>query len=118
MASDKIARTTLSCSERSSRYLELYEANAGYFDALHRAFARQPHPPQTGWAVRKLAGKTLSLLRIMKSALTFDDPVDYALWKVERHSGVAVTATERQKRYPLIFAWPLVWRLYRQGALK
>lgn len=105
-------------SERSSRYRSLYQANAAYFDALHSAFAGVKHPPQTSWAVRKLAGKTLSVLRLCKSALTFDDPVDYALWKVERHSGVAVTATERQRRYPLLFAWPLVWRLYREGALK
>jgi hypothetical protein len=105
-------------SERSSRYRTLYEANAGYFDALHAAYAARKHPPQTRWAVRRLAGKSLSVLRLMKSAFTFDDPVDYALWKVERHSGVSVTATERQRRYPLIFAWPLVWRLYRQGALK
>lgn len=105
-------------SERSSRYRALYDANAGYFDALHVALSTRPHPPQTRWAIRRLAGKGLSVLRLLKSALTFDDPVDYALWKVERHSGVAVTATERQRRYPLIFAWPLVWRLYRQGALK
>jgi hypothetical protein len=105
-------------SERSSRYLSLYEANAPYLDAVHGAFAADPHPPQTSWVLRRLAGKTLSVLRISKSAFTFDDPVDYALWKVKRHSGVEVTVTERQRRYPLIFAWPLVWRLYRQGALK
>ena len=105
-------------SERSSRYLSLYEANAGYFDALHAAYAGLKHPPQTSWGIRKFAGKALSVLRLCKSSLTFDDPVDYALWKVQRHSGVTVTATERQRRYPLIFAWPLVWQLYRQGALK
>jgi hypothetical protein len=105
-------------SERASRYRALYEANAPYFDALHAAFAARVHPPQTSWALRKLLGKVLSFLRIAKSALTFDDPVDYALWKVQRHSGIEVTPTERQRRHPLIFAWPLVWRLYRQGALK
>ena len=105
-------------SERSSRYLTLYEANAPYFDAIHQAFAGRNYPPQTSWGLRRFAGKLLSVLRISKSAFTFDDPVDYALWKVQRHSGVSVTATERQRRYPLIFAWPLVWRLYRQGALK
>jgi len=105
-------------SERSSRYRSLYDANAGYFDALHAAFAAGTYPPQTSWILRKIAGKSLSVFRLMKSAFTFDDPVDYALWKVERHSGVSVTPTERQRRYPLIFAWPLVWRLYRQGALK
>jgi hypothetical protein len=105
-------------SERTDRYLSLYEANAPFFDALHAACAARRHPPQTRWAIRKLAGKTLSVLRICKSALTFDDPVDYAVWKVARHSGITVTPTERQRRYPLIFAWPLVWQLYRQGALK
>lgn len=105
-------------SERASRYLSLYEANAAYFDALHQAFAGDISPPQTSWRVRRLTGRTLSVLRLCKSAFTFDDPVDYALWKVERHSGVSVTPTERQRRYPLIFAWPLVWQLYRQGALK
>lgn len=105
-------------SERSSRYLALYAANAAYFDALHAAYAGLKHPPQTRWRIRKLAGKALSVVRICKSSLTFDDPVDYALWKVQRHSGVTVTATERQRRYPLLFAWPLVWQLYRQGALK
>ncbi len=105
-------------SERSDRYLQLYEANSAYFDAIHGTYAGRKHPPQTSWAMRRFAGKVLSVLRICKSALTFDDPVDYALWKVQRHSGVEVTATERQRRWPLIFAWPLVWRLYRQGALK
>jgi hypothetical protein len=105
-------------SEREDRYLSLYEANAPYFDAVHAAHAGRKHPPQTRWAIRRLAGKVLSVLRICKSALTFDDPVDYAVWKVARHSGVTVTPTERQRRYPLIFAWPLVWQLYRQGALK
>lgn len=105
-------------SERADRYAQLYEANAAYFDAVHAAHAGEKHPPQTRWGIRRLAGKVLSVLRICKSALTFDDPVDYAVWKVARHSGVTVTPTERQRRYPLIFAWPLVWQLYRQGALK
>lgn len=105
-------------AEQPSRYRLLYEANAGYFDALHEALAGGRRSQQTSWSVRRFAGKLLAALRLMKSALTFDDPVDYALWKVERHSGVRVTPTERQRRYPLIFAWPLVWRLYRQGALK
>ena len=105
-------------SERESRYQALYEANAAYFDALHGDFAARAHPPRTRWALRRAAGKVLSVLRLCKAALTFDDPVDYALWKVARHSGVTVTPTERQRRYPLIFVWPLVWKLYRQGALK
>jgi len=29
-----------------------------------------------------------------------------------------VEASARQRRYPLIFAWPLAWRLYRLGAFR
>jgi hypothetical protein len=70
------------------------------------------------WALVIAAGKVLSLARLMKGAFTFQDPVDYILWKIERHSGIKAQATARQRRYPLIFAWPLVWRLYRQGAFR
>ena len=104
--------------EQASRYAGLYLAKPEYFDALHVAFANRQNPPQNSWRARRLAGKVLSFLRIVKSALTFDDPVDYVLWKVERHSGIKMTATPRQHRYPLIFGWGLVWRLYRQGAFK
>ena len=63
-------------------------------------------------------GKLLSVLRLVKAAATFNDPIDYLLWKIERHSGVTVEASARQRRYPLIFAWPLAWRLYRLGAFR
>ena len=42
----------------------------------------------------------------------------YILWKIERHSGVRVEVTPRQRRHPFIFALPLFWRLYRQGAFR
>lgn len=104
--------------EQSSRYAALYRANAAYFDHLHATLPQLSTPPQSSWRRRRLAGKTLSFLRLIKSAFTFDDPVDYILWKVARHSGVTLTATPRQKRYPLIFGWSLVWELYRRGAFK
>jgi hypothetical protein len=72
----------------------------------------------TGWWVRRVQGKFLSAARIIKAALTFQDPLDYLLWKIERHSGVHVEPSPRQRRYPLIFAWSLLWRLYRKGAFR
>ena len=105
-------------SEQESRYRSLYEANPGYFDAIHQALAHQPVGPSTSWRARRVMGKLLSFSRLFKSAFTFDDPVDYLLWKIERHSGVQETATPLQHKYPLIFAWPLVWRLYRKGAFR
>lgn len=105
-------------SEKESRYRALYEANPGYFDAVFAALSHAPVGPATSWRARRVMGKLLSFSRLFKSAFTFDDPVDYLLWKIERHSGVRETATPLQHRYPLIFAWPVVWRLYRKGAFR
>jgi hypothetical protein len=70
------------------------------------------------WRVRMLHGKALSTLRLLKAALTFDGALDYLLWKISRHSGVYIEPTERQRKFPLIFAWPLLFRLYRRGAFR
>ncbi|MEX2479233.1 MAG: hypothetical protein WD928_00080 [Gammaproteobacteria bacterium] len=70
------------------------------------------------WSGRRIAGKLLAVLRLGKAAFTFNDPLDYVLWKVERHSGLHMEATDLQRRHPLIFAWPLLWRLYRRGGFR
>ena len=81
-------------------------------------------PPRTrrrsrlAWSARRVQGKTLSVLRLAKSAFTFQGGVDYLLWKLERHSGVRVEASERERRHPLIYGWGLAWRLYRRGAFR
>ncbi|MDP6182409.1 MAG: hypothetical protein QF609_01185 [Gammaproteobacteria bacterium] len=77
-----------------------------------RWFARQ------GWRIRRVQGKVINLLRIMKAAFTFDGGVDYILWKIERHSGIKVEATPMLRRHPLLACWPTVWRLYRAGAFR
>ena len=104
-------------SERPSKYRAIYEANRAHYDALFNARPRGPDRPAI-WRLRRVVGKAFSAARILKSALTFEDPVDYMLWKLERHSGVRLEATDRQRRHPLLFAWPLVWRLYRAGAFR
>ena len=104
-------------SERAGKYGEIYEANRAYYDALFLERGDGEDRPLL-WGLRQAAGKALSAARILKSALTFEDPVGYMLWKLERHSGVRIEATERQRRYPLLFAWPLIWRLYRAGAFR
>ena len=54
------------------------------------------------------------MIRLIKSALTFGDWLPYALWKLNRHSGVTIELTERQRRHPLIFGWPVLIRLIRR----
>ncbi len=71
---------------------------------------------RVAWLVRRPVGKFLSVMRLVKATFTFNNGVDYILWKVERHSGVKVTATDWQRRHPLMAATVLAWRLYvRRG---
>jgi hypothetical protein len=67
------------------------------------------------WRVRSLQGKVLSVLRLMKGLATFQGGPDYILWKIERHSGVSAELTPRMRKYPLLAALALSWRLYRSG---
>ena len=70
------------------------------------------------WFLRRIAGKVLSVLRLMKAAFTFDDGAVYILWKIERHSGVSVDLSDWQRRHPILASTTLFWRLYRKGAFK
>ncbi len=70
------------------------------------------------WILRRLWGKPLSVLRLMKSLFTFDGGVDYALWKVERHTGVRVPVSNFERRHPLLTAPRLLWRVYRLSAVR
>lgn len=120
-------------SESTGRSDAIVEHDPEYYDEVLAAVADGEHlervrdeyravrPTRAAsieWAGVIALGKILSAGRLIKGALTFEDALDYILWKIERHSGVRVEATERQRRYPLIFAWPLVWRLYRRGAFR
>jgi len=67
---------------------------------------------------RSTAAKWIGALQLAKTAATFGDWVPYALWKVERHSGIHLEASERQRRHPWLFGWPLLFRVWRSGALR
>ena len=125
-------------AESGARIAELYETHARHFDDLCSGYARRSDAAISRladgafrrlrpadrrraartWAVRRWQGKLLSALRIVKAAGTFDDPLDYLLWKIHRHSGIYIEPTATQRRFPLLFAWPLLWRLYRLGAFR
>ena len=71
-----------------------------------------------GWVLRRLQGKLLSLLRLIKAAFTFQGGADYLIWKLERHTGVPIEVTPKMRRHPLIYGWGLMWRLYRRGVFR
>lgn len=70
------------------------------------------------WRLRHVHGKTLFLLRLLRNGLIFEGGVDYVLWKIQRHSGVEVDRTWRERRLPLLALGAEAWRLYRAGAFR
>jgi hypothetical protein len=48
-----------------------------------------------------------------KHVLSFEGWLDFLVRKARRHSGQEIMLTERERRAPLIFLWPRVWRYLR-----
>lgn len=64
------------------------------------------------WHLLRPLARTLAIGRLLKTAFTFGDWVPYAIWKMERHTGEAIELTRRQRKHPLIFGWPVIWKVY------
>lgn len=64
------------------------------------------------WHASRPIARTLAIGRLLKTAFTFGDWVPYAIWKMERHTGEPIELTKRQRAHPLIFAWPVIWKVY------
>ncbi|WP_375270301.1 hypothetical protein [Sphingomonas sp.] len=63
-------------------------------------------------------GKKLNALRLVKAAFTFDGATRYALWKIERHTGLSLPLTPFRERHPLIAAPGVLWRLWQHQAAR
>jgi hypothetical protein len=122
-------------TEGSARPRDLYDSDRERYDAITpwalaaagtaagrtvsgRARRSVQIPAELRWAGRRVLGKLLSVLRLIKSAFTFDGGVDYILWKIERHSGVRLPVSPWQRRHPLLASPVFLWRLYRRGAIR
>ncbi len=70
------------------------------------------------WKLRVILGKILSILRLMKATTTFVNGVDYIAWKIERHTGERVIVSDKLRRHPLIYCWPLLLKFYRRGKIR
>lgn len=125
--------------EAAGRPDVLAAADAGYFERMTEmasgALADLAVPAEGGawrliaaeeeqrtcrrrWRLRRVQGPAMSILRWMKAAFTFSGGVDYAAWKIERHTGMRIEITDRLRRYPLIYGWPVLWKLWRSGTLR
>ena len=67
---------------------------------------------------RRIAAKLAGAVQLVKSAFTFGDWVPYALWKLERHTGTRLELSERQRRHPFLFAWPVFFRVLARRELR
>ncbi len=73
---------------------------------------------KAAWGLRRVQGKAVSLLRLIKSLFTFQGGVDYILWKLERHTGRRIDVSPQVRRHPLIYGWGVLWKLYREGVFR
>jgi len=70
------------------------------------------------WRLRRWQGKILSVLRLTKAAFTFNNSINYAAWKIERHTGVRVEVTPMLQRHPVLWGLKVSWRLLRRGVMR
>ena len=73
---------------------------------------------RTSWRWRRPLAKGLYLLRLIKSAFTFGDWFPYVLWKIGRHRGEKLEASERQRRHPFLFGVPVLLKFLLRGDLR
>ncbi len=130
--------------ESAGRAEEIVAADAGHYAALTRVYATTCAAGRlvpaagaaaeagyevrvSGWArrrcrlawfLRRLAGKLLSTGRWFKAAATFEGGIDYAVWKLERHTGHKIEVSDKLRRRPWLYAWGEIIRLYRSGTLR
>jgi len=71
-----------------------------------------------GWSRLRALAKLVYFVQLLKSAATFGDWLPYVLWKLERHTGKKITPSERQRRHPYLFGWPLLLRVLWQRDLR
>ncbi len=103
--------------EAAGRAGEIVAANAAFYAEAARLLGR-PSVAAVSWPQRRLAGKALSVARLMKAAFTFEGGASYAAWKIERHSGERIVLTPWQHRHPVLAGIMLLPRLLRRGAVK
>lgn len=112
-------------AEAASRAGEIVAADPDYYRSVTEAVLG------VGWSAvsgpeaaavrlwrRRVGGKVLSVLRLLKAAFTFQGGADYLAWKIARHSGAAIELRPWQRRHPILGALWLLPGLIRRGAVR
>ena len=110
-----------------AKYAERYEAlaaamfSAGSSEALIEIADAGPFRRnlcRLRWFTRRMGGKPMGAFRVMKAFFTFDAGLDYILEKIKSHSGAEIEVSDHARKYPLLHAPVLAWRLFRKGAFR
>ncbi len=124
--------------EAPSTIQSLYEADPGRYDRAARAVLARMGADVRGagaeieailpavskastrrdWSRLRPLAKLVYFVQLLKSAATFGDWLPYVLWKLERHTGRKIVPSERQRRHPFLFGWPLLLRVLWQRDLR
>ncbi len=116
-------RTAELVARFSQRYAELTNAifgadNESRQAALDAISGWQRFSCRARWAIRRVTGKIMAALRVIKAAFTFDAGLDYVLEKIEGHSGARIEVTERERKHPVIMSPVLAWKILRARVLR
>lgn len=99
------------------------DAVPGKIEALARGYyriysdSRSQRRCRWAWHLRRWQGRLLSIARLIKAVFTFKDCVEYAAWKIKRHTGITIEVTPVLQRHPILFGFNILWRLLRRDAL-
>lgn len=124
--------------EAGARGAELVAVEAGYYDEALRGAVlllegegvvevgddrvridpRYRRQVLRAWRLRSRTSKALAAGRLVKNAFLFGDWVPYALWKMERHTGVRLQPSAAQRRHPFLLGWPLLFQVLRRRILR
>lgn len=119
-------------SEKPGKGLELYKLDEARYNALTLLIMKDPSikkrsnshwmnrvfGPKLTWSLRRIDGKLISFLRLLKASLTFRGGIDYLAWKISRHSGVAIDIKPWMRRFPIIAGLYLFPKLRGKGAFR
>jgi hypothetical protein len=87
----------------------------GKLESVDETYAAPPVDVWTRWRSTTYfwRSKLRATLRWGKYVLLYDDWLEYILRKVARHGGLPVQLTARERRWPLLFLWPKLFRVLR-----
>lgn len=68
------------------------------------------------WSVRHRTGKLLNAARLVKAAFLLEGAGRYAVWKINRHTGLNIPVTRRIEHHPVLSAPGVLWKVWRASS--